>query len=276
MVQNQVISLYQNEKSLNLKINNVSDSNFTTLKKIFLQNNLKGLLFDVSSELNSDTLIFNLSTAMNDHGAYDPGVRTPTFQLNAITGISASNIAHELVHSIQIKQGYPTIKKIYKDKRNEVLKELGSNLLHIPLTKILEERGFNLEDYLMPFLKKMNDVLSARSKEGETKLIFYRAHYEATMYLRLQYEAKFLDDESRNFYVELYKKKAPIAFTLATKLIGKISKYNLDNPTEYTEVLYECIKLLNNEDLSKYYSTYISNCYIDYLRYMRNTYKYLK
>ncbi|MCJ7650751.1 MAG: hypothetical protein MUP85_19240 [Candidatus Lokiarchaeota archaeon] len=272
---NETLNITYKDKTLKLFINDVSDYDFENLKKLFLSDNLKSLLFDVSSELDSDTIQFNISTKIDSHGAFDPNISIPTFILNSSTGLSSSNIAHELIHAIQIKEGYPTIKKIYKDKRNDVLRELGSNLLHVPLAKILQSRGFKIEKYLAPTLMKTRNVLISRGEFDETKMIFYRAHYEAVFYLRIYFEANYLDNDQKIFYENLFKEKAPIALSLSKELISAITRYKLEDPVDYTKALYDCIKLLNDKDLSKYYKNYFPNCYADYLAYMKYTYEYL-
>lgn len=259
-----------------VQIDNADEVTIKQLTGIIHSNKLERLIDEVIDLYQKDRLILLIDDNLESHGGFDPDSKTPKVLLNSKTGISESNLAHELIHAVQIKQGYPTVPKMFKDRRNNVLRELCSNIMHIPLTDIMLKSEFSIEEYLRPTLNSISKVLSARDNKAETRMIFLRAHYEATVYLRLHYEAKFLSSKERQYFESLFESKAPIAKALGKELINIINKYDIHSPRGAIIALYECVEFFNNKDLSTYYSDYASNTYSPYIQYWRKKYPFLQ
>lgn len=259
---------------LSVQIDNASTDAIKQITEIIRSRELNRLIGEVTTAYQKDQLILLMVDNLEFHGAFDPDSEIPKVLLNSKTGISESNLAHELVHAIQIRQGYPTVPRMFKDRRKDVLRELSSNIMHIPLTDVMSRSGFSVENYLRPTLDSISSILAARNTKDETQMSFIRAHYEASVYLRLHYEAQFLSGKERRVFESLFNSKAPIAETLGKELIALIDKHDINTPRGATIALYECVEFFNNKDLSKHYSDHVQNTYSPFTAYLKKQYPF--
>ncbi len=268
-----------NSNGVNLEIKNADEEITKKVREIFASDRLQELIKKVADAYRSKKVTLKMDPTLDFlHGAFDPEQATPTILFNPKTGISESNFAHELIHALQIRQGYPTVPKFkgFNDKRGAVLRELCSNIMHISLADTMLRMGFSLEEYLRPTLEGICKVLSNRRDDSETKMIFLRSHYEASVYLRLHFEAKFLSKKQKQTFESLFERKAPIAKSIGKELIKIIEKCDTHSPDGAITALYICVKFLNIKDLSKYYSDYAPNAYETYLQYWLEKYLILQ
>ena len=269
----------ENSNGVSLAIKNTDEKTTKKVREIFASDRLQELIKKVADAYKSKKVTLKMDPTLDFlHGAFDPGQSTPTILFNPKTGISESNFAHELIHALQIRQGFPTVPKFkgFDDKRGTVLRELCSNIMHIALADTMLRMGFSLEEYLRPTLESISKELSNRRDDSETKMIFLRSHYEASVYLRLHLEAKFLSKKEKQKFESLFDRKAPIAKSVGKELIKIIEKYDTHSPDGAITALYVCVKFLNIKDLSKYYSDYAPNAYETYLQYWLEKYPVLQ
>ncbi len=258
-----------------VQIEGAADDTKRQLNRILNSTKLQIVILQVVELYRTDRVVLTIDDSLEEHGGFDPDSNIPKILLNPKTGISKSNLAHELIHAIQIKQGYPTVPKIVEDKRANVLRELCSNIMHISLTGLMVKSGFSIEEYLRPTLINIKNVLSTRATTAERHMIYLRAHYDASVYLRLHFEAKFLSYKERQEFDALFQSKARIAKSIGKSLIKIINKYDTHSPNGAIKALYACVEFLNNKDLSPYYSDYVHNAYSPYLQYWRQKYPFL-
>jgi hypothetical protein len=268
----QVLTLTDESRQIHLLIHGFDQKQYNDVASICIEQRMKTLLFDVSSLYNTDTIKFTANTKPLEYGAFDPDSKIPAIFLNPVTGLMASNIAHELIHAIQYAKGFPTVPKIYMDHRREVLKNICANILHIQLTKIMVIRGFDIKSYLQPGLDSIQKGLNDRTRSIERTLTFFRAHYDAISYLRIYFEANYLSYTEKERYRAFYKKKVPVAESLARQLISIISKYDVETPSGCIKAIYASVLYLNDFDLSKSYPDFYPNAYSQFLEYWRNKY----
>jgi hypothetical protein len=259
-----------------VQIDNADERTLKQLTNMLRSKNLQHLISKVIELYQTNRVIIFIDNNLGSHGAFNPDSIIPTVHLNPKTGISESNIAHEFFHAVQIKQGYPTVPKMFKDKRRNVLIELCANIMHVSLTDLMVESGFSIEEYLRPTLNSIRKVLNSRDDNAETKMGFLRAHYDASVYLRLHFEATFLSGEERKYFESLFDNKAPIAKAIGKELINIINKYDTHSAQGAILALYESVEFLNNKDLSAFYSDYAQNTYTPYLEYWRKKYPVLQ
>lgn len=259
-----------------VEINQTNHLEKQQIIKILKSPRLSKLITDVLIKYETSYAIIEINNDLDCHGAFDPKSKIPKILLNPKTGISESNIAHEFIHSIQIRNNFSTSPSLCRDKRNNVIRELNSNILHISLTTEMKERGFSIEEYLRPTLQSMKRVLMDRDINSETNLTFLRSHYEASIFLRLHYEADFLNQTERNEIENIIKEKSPIAMSICYNLIEIIDKYNTQTPMGSIQALYYCTKYLNDLNMSAEYSDYKPSPYSEYLIHWKAKYLFLK
>jgi hypothetical protein len=263
-------------KNTNVQLVNFQKNAKKRLRRILGSHRLQQIIDTVAQAYKADKAIIEADFDLSAHGAFDPDSGIPRILLNPKTGLTESNLAHELIHALQIKEGFPTVPKIYKDKRSNVLRELGANILHIPLIGMMRQRGFSVKEYLTPTLSSITKNLSERDKKAETTMIFVRSHYEACIYIRLQFEATFLSKNERHRFESLFGTKAPIATSIGNQLIKLIKSHDVYKPKGSILALYQCVEFLNKKDLSKEYSDYFLDPYSDFLGYWQKKYPFVK
>ena len=135
--------------------------------------------------------------------------------------------------------------------------------------------NFNLKNHLKPTLNSIKKVLSSR-KDREVAIIpTLRIHYEAIVYIRINYEAKFLSRKKKMKFDKLFKRKSPTSLMLGKELIRIINKFGPYKPKENICVLYNCIKMLNDKDLSGIAKDYSIDLYSKYLEHLRLKYPFV-
>ncbi|MDO8947796.1 MAG: hypothetical protein Q7U88_11670 [Desulfocapsaceae bacterium] len=235
------------------------------------------LISEVKALYATDQMLFELYKETDAHGAFDPDSIIPRILINPLTGLNEANIAFQLINAIQFKSGYPTTpKNIFNDKRQNVIRELNSNLFSIRVAKELQGRGFELSEYIEPTLSAIKSVLGNRSSEDIKDLPIRRIHYESTVYLRLKQEMQSLPPEELSSIVELFRIKSPLAYEIGEQLSAIIDKYDLEEPSEMTEALYQCIKYLDQTQVGNAVFDYSSGLYSLMLAAMKNRYPLLR
>lgn len=136
----------------------------------------------------------------------------------------------------------------------------------------MSKMKFNVESYIRPTLSAIYNGLSARQINEVQNITLLRIHYEAAIYLRINYEAMFLSKKEKEFLNNLFRSKAPISISLGLEMIDIINKSNPHTPTGNTLALYNCIKLLNERDFSKTVFDFSFNLYSEYLQCMKRKY----
>ena len=210
------------------------------------------------------------------HGAYDPAAETPTIILNNQTGLNGSNIAHEIIHGIQLGKGFPSMPRIYSDNRNKVLVELHSNILHIDLVKKMREFSIPISEYLEPTLSSISKVLTNREAWPNAGFAFVRAHYEAAIFLRLKYEGIFLSDSQSKDYDKLCQEKSPIAFNLSKDFINIIDKCDVFSSRGIVITINKIVNHLDSYNLRKSYKDWNPGYYSEFLSMWKSLYPFLK
>jgi hypothetical protein len=108
---------------------------------------IQKLIFQIEKLFQHKQILIEFNTNLGIHGAFDPDSQVPHFLINQLSGLTEANLAHEFIHAILFKKGFPTIPKIYPDERNIVLREIGSNILHISLVSKMKKLGININAY---------------------------------------------------------------------------------------------------------------------------------
>lgn len=243
---------------------------------IINSDSLKQLIDEVKSKYCTKEILFEFYKKSDAHGAFDPDSPIPRILINPNSGMNEANIAFLLLNALKIKEGFPTtLKGIFSDKREHVIRELNSNLLSICVSKLLKERGFSIEEYITPTLISINTVLGNRGTKEVKRVPIRRVHYEAVVFIRLNYEATFLSSEEQSRFLKLFRDKAPLSFQIGNQLIDIIDDYNMLDPKESTIVLYECVKLLNCTASGNEVFDYEPNFYIPMIRALEQRYSFL-
>lgn len=217
--------------------------------------NLNQLLKDVESQYSSDAN-FIIKSTVNYQGAFDYQNEKPTFIFRTDC-LNESNIAHELIHALQYKNGFPIIiKNLTNDKRFEIIKELNSNLLHISLVKEMINRGISPKDYIKEVVEKVkkfikDDIQVQQMYHGKKE----RRHYDALMLLRIEYEAIYMKKIEKEKIYRMYKRKMPEVYNLFVKIKTIISANDPSTPSGVLACL-KIILTLFNKDIN----------YTDYLK----------
>jgi hypothetical protein len=264
------LSIVDDKKLFGLILRNFdNEEHLRSLMSILTSRKLSLLIQDVRRLYNSDEIIFEIEKQAYGHGAFDPMSNTPRILINSQTGLNESLIAHELIHAIQMKEGFiSSLNGIYQDKRETVIIYLNSNILHIPLVRTMKERGFSIKKYFAPTLFNIKRGLEEIQKETIYQRPFIRVHYESAAYLRLNYEATYLSMNEKYHFYQLFKRKSPVAASLGDEMVTIIDKCNPLTPRGNIRALYECLKLINSRDLSQKTSGYFPGAYSAYIQNM--------
>lgn len=235
---------------------------------------VKNIVAEVEQLYEGKELQVHLDETLNAHGGFDWQADRPTIHLNPKTGINKSTICHELLHAIQFKRGYPFIQNnIYNDKRQKVIQELVSNILHIHLVHEFDKRGLQVEEYLSATIKAIKINLKKRKKSDIKNLPILRIHYDASVYLRIFYEAIYLGAQEKVYIGSLFKQYSPVANELSIELRKKIDSNNVLEPAGCAEAIFDCLSLLNGSNISSGRPDFVQNLYIDSSNELRQKYK---
>ena len=69
------------------------------LRTLLTSTRLQTLIDEVKRLYNTTEIVYELREDLDNHGAFDPDSDPPRVLLNSGTGLTESNIAHELVHA---------------------------------------------------------------------------------------------------------------------------------------------------------------------------------
>jgi len=212
------------------------------------------LLLEEVEILYDKKAIFTIDNNLKAQGGFDYQNIVPSFTFRSDT-INEANIAHELIHALQYKQGFPIIiKNLTTDKRFDVIKELNSNLLHIGLVEEMKKREIPIKDYIVNVVEDMKTFINDDTKVTNMKnAIPERKHYDALQLLRLEFEANYLSKNDKDGIYKMYKKKMPEVYKLFVRMIQIIKKFNMQTGEGVALALKEIIKLFSKDkDYSKY------------------------
>lgn len=210
---------------------------------------------------------FVIDDTMKSQGGFAYQDIAPSFYFRSDT-INEANIAHELIHAIQYKQGFPIIiKNFTDDKRFDVIQELNSNLLHINLVKEMFQREIPVKDYIFNVVEDIKTFISDDIKVREMKnAIAERKHYDALQLLRLEFEATYLPKNEKNEIYKMYKNKMPEVHKLFLKMLQVIKKFDMNTGKGVAFALGEILRLLNKDrDYSQYSALLKNNTLVKYL-----------
>ncbi|MBL6967042.1 MAG: hypothetical protein ISR62_01295 [Desulfobacteraceae bacterium] len=218
---------------------------------------------------------FEFSQLPDIHGAFDANSTPPRILLNKETGLTEANIAHEIVHAILVKNGFPTTNKLFEGRRNDVVQELTSVIQHMPLVRFLHERGFDVLEYFEPTLNQIQENLPKydEKKADNYKHPFY-VHYLSITYLRLRYEAVFLEKDKKEYFTNLFYTYTPIGTRLGKSLEMIINNSNPYSPEGNALALYNCLRYLNTETLGGQVPKFRENLYDPWIVNLEKKYKF--
>ncbi len=232
------------------------------LKTILSQPSIKKLIAEVEDVYGGKSIETQLGMNDKSHGAFDWTLDHAKILINPDTGLNEANLAHELVHALQYKQGFPFLDQTgYQDKRHKVLRGLNSNILHIHLAEELEKRGFSVKDYFDPTVSEMVRVLSRRKSKETKELPILRIHYDAVEILRMYYERSYLTQNQQGQLSALQARKSPVAKKLSLELKEIIDSHDVTTPEGSAYALRDCLINLNGENASSRRSDYESGMY---------------
>ena len=230
---------------------------------------LQRLLAEVKEAFGDQTITWKIENTLLYHSLFS--TEPPEVSFDSEQSITPALIAHELIHALQFKQGYYILqshKYPDSDLRPIVIRELNSNLLHIPLAKEMAERGFDARDYLEPSLADMKETFpESRITEPESNILL--VHFLAVWYLSLHYTMSFLSLDDRTYFDELFIETSSWAGQLSARLIEIIDSNDVQNPIGNTTALYDCIEFLHQDLLALEQAEY-SNGYGPTLTQMRD------
>lgn len=222
-------------------------------------------------------IIFEIDEDFKWHGAFDPDSNPPRIYINRKSGMNEADIGLSICKGILIKNGYPTTRKaLFNDKRQEVTKDLNSFILNIPSAKILNEEGFNISKYFKKFLISVENNLKERKENLINKIPVIRTHYEALNLVRLEYEGQYYDDKKEIDDLKLlFKKKSPVAYSIAQDLIQIIDKANPYEAKGAVLAIYDCLSYFNSKNLDGLVPDFKYNLYMNAIKNLENKYKFL-
>lgn len=253
----------------------MSDNYDEALDVILNDISVKGLVDEVKSLYDGKELIVKLDVNLDSHGAFDWQKPDPTILINPNTGLSIANICHELIHAVQYKNGFPIIRNdLYKDKRTKVATELLSNILHIQLAHEFDKRGISVKEYFHPTISTIKNVLKKRKKKDIKELPVLRIQYDAIVYLRIFYEAKYLTPQEKKYIGDTFKKYSPTAYDLAKELKVIIDKNNNLTPDGSAKSICNCFEHLNGNNASSKRSDFVVNLYSNSVKEINDNYSF--
>jgi hypothetical protein len=236
---------------------------------------VRDLIIEVEHLYGERKLLVELNESMGFHGGFLWEAEQPTIHLNSKAGINKSNICHELIHAIQFALGFPVIKSnIYEDKREAVIGELISNILHIHLVSEFKKRNLSVDGYLSPTIVAIKKGLSSRKKKDIKALPIIRIHYDALVYLRIFYEATYLDSQERKYIGSLFCRYSPVAYELTFEIKKTIDKRNVLEPKGCAQAILDCLILLNGNNSSSHRLDCVTNMYIASLNELHGKYQH--
>ena len=243
------------------------------IQEILEDPQVKTLVAEVEEKFDGNKLIIVKEDSSDSHGGFDWQAQKPTIYLNPKSGINKSNICHELIHALQLKIGFPFIKRnIYPDKRERVIGELNSNILHIHLVSIFKKLGISTKGYLDPTIFQIKKVLTKRKKNEINSLPIFRIHFDSLVCLRIFYEAVFLNTKGKNHLLELFKKYSPISYNLSLEMKNIIDKENVLQPAGSTRAILKCLNLLNQQNASSKQRDFMEDFYIESVKELNGAY----
>jgi hypothetical protein len=208
------------------------------------------LLDEVKVAHNVQDVMCTLDPTIKGHGAFDPDSKSPAILINPISGLNASNVAHTLIHALQVAEGYPTIPRgIFSDRRQDVVAALRNSVLDVALVQGLAARDFSPNEYFEPTVRKIEEVLSARATPNNLSIL--RVHYEAAIYIRLEYEGAYLPPERRADLDELFLTKSPVGFRLGKGMLKIIKRSAPYSARGNAITLVKLLKFLNTTTIGK-------------------------
>ena len=202
----------------------------------------------------SKKIVIQIDNDMDSLGGFDYQKESPTFVFRDDT-LTESNIAHELIHALQLKKGFPIIiQNLTYDEKFLVIRELNSNLLHISLVKEMTDRGISVKEYIKVTIKKIKRFIKDSKKVNEMRnTIIERKHFDAIILLRIEYEAIYLNKVEKEQILKKYKTNYLEAYNLFIEINSIIEKKDMYTVEGVKEALKEVILLLNKEcDYSLY------------------------
>jgi hypothetical protein len=242
------------------------------LDSLLSSQRIGSLVEKVRRAIGTDVVI-ELSDQIEEAGYYDPDSFPPTIVINKKTGLNESNIAHELIHIIQISQGFPTTPKgMFQDKRRKVVIELNSDILHIPLVEEMSRRGIPVKPYIQPTLQAIESVLSTRTDQQASRIPVRRVHYEAAVLIRIRYE--FPRPERRRL-MRLFESKSPAALNVWSRLENIIANEDVCYPEGNIKALYKALMLFNAFDLTLQAFDFERDLYLPLTDYLQHKYPFL-
>jgi len=267
-----LISLQSDASSVTTQAGSVNGE-VERLKELYQDVRVKELVTEVEVAHNVEDIRFALDPRLKGHGAFDPDSKPPVILVNPASGLNAANIAHSLIHALQIAEGYPTIQRgIFPDKRQDVVVALSNSVLDIPLVVALIERGFSPSEYLEPTLEKIEEVFSSRPEKNELSIL--RFHYEAAIYIRLEYEGAYLSREKRAYFDALFGAKSPIGYRLGEKMLKIIRRSSPYSARGNAIALVRLLEFLNTTTIGRDVSDFRQHLYTPCIDIVRRKYVY--
>lgn len=244
------------------------------LNKILKDPIVEKLIGEVENLYENKSLVILVDENMDSHGGFHWEANIPTISINPKSGINKSNLCHELIHALQLKNGFPFIRSnIYKDQRSKVVQELVSNLLHINLLNEFKNRKIDAEEYISPTIQSIKVVLKKRKKKEVKTIPLLRIHYDSLVFLRIFYEAKHLNLQEKNYIELLFKKYSPTAYDLTFELMDIINKRNPLEAEGCILALVDCLNHLNSiKNASSKRLDFLNNLYIDSINELNDKY----
>jgi len=153
-----------------------SSSAVLRLRRILESPRLQDLIVAVAESTGTARIVIRCDSLLSAHGMYLNQLTHATILVHPVTGLNESNLAHELIHALLKKQGYPMLpQRLFADKREEVVVELCSNITHVALGDLMSEMGFTTDDTSGQRCSRWSGCSLNGGKEPETDLTSFCA-----------------------------------------------------------------------------------------------------
>lgn len=221
----------KNEQNLNLLVNN--PNYFRITQNIFAIHKIKNINYR-----------FEYST--NTKAAWVQWDKdSPIIVLNSSMSASVNDLSYSLLLWKLKKEGYQYKYDVYKDFREQIIRELQDLLISIPILETMKIEGLHVDRFFVDEVNFIKSTMHNKTMDVKDTIIGGTSIFEAIKALRFNHHTEYLTQEERKSILELFCKKSPLAYEISKKLDSIITDYNLFSNKGYNDCADRIFMFLN-------------------------------